>query len=155
MNNNCWYKLNIDISHALRKDWTWEIPDLSKLNIMIKGRQIFNQDWLEYMNSIDIPINYVMLFYRNSRLPMTNAHVDVIRWDGISLNSIFCVPYALNWVLDGEDSKMIWYNLPQINPIIKHTVANTPYLDWPVETLTEIDQCEIKNSLTLVRTDIQ
>jgi hypothetical protein len=155
MNNNCWYSLNIDFSNALRKDWVWEIPDLKKSSVQCVNTQMFNSDWLNYMKSIEVPIQYAMIFYRNSNFPNhpKTAHVDVKDVNG-NKNPISYVPCAMNWLIEGQDSEMKWYNLPEEHQNVKYTMANTPYLDWPIYKLNEIDKINIQNSFTLVRTDI-
>ena len=153
MNNYCWYSLNIDFSNALRKDWVWEIPDLKKTSVQCVNTQLFkmfNSEWLNYMKSIGVPIDYVMLFYRIPKVYSRMAHVDVSG----NKNLITYVPYAINWVIEGQDSEMKWYNLPEEHQNVKYTMANTPYLDWPVYKLNEIDTINSQNSFTLVRTDI-
>ena len=152
MNNNCWYSLNIDFSNALRKDWVWKIPDLKKTSVQCVNTQMFNSDWLNYMKSIGVPIDQVMLFYRIPKFYSRIAHVDVkTNNDNTSLSY---VPYAINWVIEGQDSEMKWYNLPEEHQNVKYTMANTPYLDWPIYKLNEIDTINSQNSFTLVRTDI-
>jgi hypothetical protein len=152
MNNNCWYSLDIDISNALRKDWEWNIPDPNKFDIKIENIRIFNQDWLDYMQSIGIPVHRTVLFYRNSMFTQTNAHVDLARAG--SNGNITRITYAMNWVLGGKDSEMIWYKLSDENIDVKYTMANTPYAQWPISTLEEIERVNVKNSLTLIRTDV-
>ena len=150
MNNNCWYSLNIDFSNALRKDWVWEIPDLKKSSIQsTNSRMLFNPEWLNYMNSIEVPIHFVMLFYRSPKSYTEIAHVDVK-----TKKPLLYVPYAINWIIEGQDSEMKWYNFSEEQQNVKYTMANTPYLAWPISTLTEIDSANIQNSFTLVRTDI-
>jgi hypothetical protein len=150
MNNNCWYSLNIDFSNALRKDWVWKIPDLKKSNIQSECEisRVFNTEWLNYMNSIGVPINHVVFFYRPSNGDQ-NAHIDINGSNNKLIN------YALNWIIEGQDSEMTWYNLPEKDPEIKYSMANAPYSDWPVSELGEkIDTANIQNYFTLVRTDI-
>jgi hypothetical protein len=149
MNNYCWYSLNIDVSNALRKDWVWEIPSLEKSSVQIVNTHIFNADWLNYMTSIEFPITYVMLFYRSPKSYSRSAHVDIR-----TKNQLSYVSYAMNWVIEGQDSEMAWYNLPEQPSDIKYTMANTSYIDWPVSELEEIDTANIQNSFTLVRTDL-
>jgi hypothetical protein len=155
MNNNCWYSLNIDFSNALRKDWVWKIPSLEKSSIQIVNTHLFNTDWLNYMASIEFPIEYAMLFYRIPNLYSSTAHLATAHVDVNGNNkSLKYVPYAINWVIEGQDSEMIWYNLPEKYQDIKYTMANTPYVDWLVTELDEIDKANIQNYFTLVRTDV-
>ena len=150
MNNNCWYSLNIDFSNALKKYWVLEIPDLKRSPIQsTHARTLFRDEWLYYMKSIGVPIRFVMLFYRSPKSYSEMAHVDVR-----TNKSLSYAPYAMNWIIEGQDSEMKWYNFPEEQQNIKYTMANTPYLSWPVSTLTEIDSANIQNSFTLVRTDI-
>lgn len=156
MNNNCWYELKIDTSNALRKDWAWDVSELvNNMNVKVVDHSIFNIEWLDYMESIGIPIYRAVLFYR---YPSDNtrhyAHID------INKTVTGTVPWAINWVIGGENSKMVWYNFPKDyydlskDNCVERTMANTPYVSWKINDLTEIEQREIKNVSTLVRTDI-
>jgi len=156
MNNNCWYELKIDTSNALKKDWIWDVSELNNsMNIQVVDSSIFNTEWLDYMESIEIPIYRAVLFYRYpSDSVKTYAHID------INKTITGTVPWAINWVIEGDDSKMVWYNFPKDHydlsksDCIERTMANTPYVSWKINDLTEIEQREIKNVSTLVRTDI-
>ena len=161
MNNNCWYSLNIDFSNALRKDWEWKVPDLKKSNIQFESSRIFNTEWLSYMNSIGIPISHSLLFYRIPNGDPLRAHVDTYPKDYSSKDQIdineknyTLIPYALNWVFEGEDSEMKWYNLPDKFPDTKLSMTNAQYIDYSVSDLEEIDNTNIQNYFTLVRTDV-
>ena len=148
MNNNCWYSLNIDFSNALRKDWEWKIPDLKKSYIRSESSRMFNAEWLSYMNSIGVPINHAVLFYRTPNGDPPTAHID------INGNNHTPIHYALNWIVKGKNSEMKWYNLPDTYPDTKYSMANAPYIDWPMSELEEIDKANIQSYFTLVRTDI-
>jgi hypothetical protein len=155
MNNNCWYSLNIDFSNALKKDWVWEIPDFKNPSIQYtRPSRIFNFEWLNYMKSIGVPIHFVMLFYKSPTYNFPRAHIDVSQVDVKTNKSLSYMTYAINWVIEGHDSEMKWYNLPKESSNVKYTSANNPYIDWPISTLTEIDSANIQNLFTLVRTDI-
>jgi hypothetical protein len=151
MNNNCWYSLNIDFSNALRKDWVWQIPDLNRFFVQcVNPLILFNPEWLNYMKSIEVPINYVMLLYKSSNNNSSIAHVDLKSEKPLSY-----VHYAMNWIIEGQDSEMTWYNLPEESSNVNYNAApNIPIQDWPISTLTEIDRANIINSFTLVRTDV-
>ena len=153
MNNNFWYQLNIDISNALRPDWVWDVSVLghSNMNIQsVRASSICNPEWLAYMKSLGLPIRHVMLFYRNTQDSSGNtAHIDLINTDDTS-----CVEWAINWVIGGQDSKMVWYELPTTHFEIKRTMANTPYVSWNISELKEIEHHEIKNVPTVVKTAI-
>ena len=125
------------------------------MNIRPSDSSIFNTEWLNYMDSINLPVSRTMLFYRipiANDLPSLGAHIDINR-DSLTE----CVPWAINWVIEGDNSKMTWYKLPNDDKAgyqIKRTMSNTPFVEWSVNDLIKIDQHEIKNCLTLVKTDV-
>lgn len=147
-NNNCWYKLNLDIGNALRPDFG--ITELSTgVRRFTNARDIFTTDWLEYMDSQNIPVNGIMIFNRRAGEGMdTLAHVDVHAHQkpGSEYRS-----FAINWVIGGSDSEMIWYDMPEIIPPVGYSAINTPHLRWPVRELTEIDRSCIQSQPTMVR----
>jgi len=143
--NNCWYKLNIDMSYAFRQGWTfpeiydeqygwWLFKDLS---------DIFSKEWIDMMAEATLIVNSCIIFYREVGLERTFAHKDT------DIPGI-----GFNWVIGGKDSCMVWYELPKELPIARSTRGNTPYLDWPISQLSEIERCNISNDLTMVRVDL-
>lgn len=150
MENKNWYKTTIDISHALKPDW--EYPDPKDLDVKLRyyfSYEIFNPLWLDFMESIELPIQGAMLFYRAANFNTPIAHIDVTKNDP----SKSCGS-ALNWVIGGKNSKMHWYNIPNIMPTIQKNQLSTPYKSWLITTLTEIEQYTVTDQLTLVRVDI-
>ena len=156
--NNCWYHLTIDTSNAFKSDWEFTCGNNNPNKVdfkIIDATSVFTSEWLEYMKSINFPVDFVSLFYKPSLYPYSyKAHVD-LRDDHAPMS------YALNWVIGGEDSEMIWYNLPDKdslpdNESLIHHIPETgaPAKKYKTDTLTEIDRCKIKYNITLVRVDV-
>jgi hypothetical protein len=149
--SNSWYKLKINNSNALVDPWP--LVNDGKYGIWkIKKEEIFKKEWIDYMASIGLILsNYSMVFYRGPRWTTNYAHLDL---DNTFESSIPLVHYGINWVLKGAGSSMVWYNTPKEKYKIKYTSANTPYVNFPVNTLTEIDRCNIELEPVLVRVGI-
>jgi hypothetical protein len=46
---------------------------------------------------------------------------------------------------------MVWYDDSLLDKsVVKFTESNSPFMDWPLQELTKIDQAEIGSALTLV-----
>jgi len=152
-NEHCWYKLNLDISNALRPDF--DIQELSTgIRRFTNAQDIFTTDWLEYMNSRSMPVNGIMVFNRTSKIGKDMdilAHVDVHIHR--KLESAYRA-FAVNWVIGGSDSEMIWYDMPENIPPLSYTPASTPYLEWPAIELNESDRCCIQSQPTMVRVSV-
>jgi hypothetical protein len=150
MNNHCWYSLNIDITNALNPEWKWPAYNPNKhFTWIYSAKEMFNPAWLEKTKALGLDITTGLLFYKNNSIESTIAHVDNYKADPTKY-----AEFGLNWVIGGKGSKMIWYELPKEEPTIKWTTANTPYIEWPTSELTAIEECEIGNELTLVKTGI-
>jgi hypothetical protein len=158
-NENSWYHLDLDISNAFKADYDmlahrWSIRKIPNPS------DIFAADWLKYMGSRGIPISGAMMFHRPIGDPAVTAHIDVrIAADGgIARNADNQKPglraFAINWVIGGRDSEMSWYRMPERTPDVNYTSANTPYIEWPVKELVEIDRCCIQSQPTMVRVDV-
>lgn len=148
--NNCWYKLKVDCP-VINSQWNFPTPNNSSGNGVwrLNIRDIVDAEWLKYIEKLNIPIvNHAMLFYRPSNFNTNFAHID------IKVGSVDCDISGLNFVVGGEDSDMIWYELPKKEKKILYTVAETPYINWPIDELKEIDKTRIQSNLTLVRVDV-
>jgi hypothetical protein len=160
-NEHCWYNLNLDVSNAIRPgfdmgDQTWTVKRIMNISDM------FTADWLEYMSDLGMPITATMMFQRQVNTVQSSAHVDVMISDKQTPESLLkqtpiCRNFAINWVIGGRDSEMKWYNLPGIpndGSTVQFNLANTPYMNWPITELTEIDRCCIQSQPTMVRVDM-
>lgn len=147
--NHCWYETKIDISHALGP--LWRRPVVQSQNwdgVFAMNRTIFSVTWLEMMENLGFDIHAAMVFYRPARLLDELAHVD-----GETINNLRA--FALNWLIEGKNSSMIWYEMPQQQPNPTwRTTARTPFIAWPRDSLAEIDRCNIYTRPTLVRVDM-
>jgi hypothetical protein len=151
--NKCWYKLNFKIDGALKNPWPL-IPTRNNGIWNPLSNSIYNQDWVSYMESIGLSVgSHSMVFYRGSKWNTDYAHLDVEDKKN-SNNEIKFVSFGINWVLKGENSSMVWYNMPDGKNKIQYTPANTPYINFKIDTLNEIDRCNIQLEPVLVRVDM-
>lgn len=149
-----WYNLNIDISNALHKDWVF--PDLEKSHVFFATTEkLFNLEWVSYMESLGIFLgNRHLIFFKKSSMQENTAHVDLG-------SENYAIPFALNWAIGGNGSKMYWYKeKTKGTEIKKQNIWGTPEhkklitIFWKLSDLEKIDVCELKSSLVLVRVDI-
>ena len=157
--SKCWYKLNLNTENAISKDWQFPQFDVRKFsefnNVGVwsfKSDKIFQDDWLKYMDEMALPINRSIVFYRDSNLVDTEAHIDLVSEVGGPAQSTH---FGFNLVFGGAGSEMIWYDMPPGDLNLKVVPGNNKILTWPVKDLVEIDRCSIlPNEPTIVRTDI-
>lgn len=153
MDNNCWYKLDLSSTKtAIRQDWIFPTP--SELNYGIwnlSADSIFSEQWLQYLKTLGIPLDQVMLFYRGAGFDRKIAHIDVLP---SSEETEKYIAGALNFVLKGNGSSMVWYGIPKASTKIRFILPNTPFLAWSVSELEEIDRVHVGEELMLVRTSV-
>lgn len=151
IDNKCWHNINLDTSFAINPSWQFPIVDNSARHICrYSPSEIFSTKWLEYMKNNSFDVSGAMIFYGPPNFQNIDAHVDLMTRDVIKP-----AIYALNWIIGGKYSEMVWYNMPDIsNQEIKWTPANTPFMKWPVSSLNEVDRHSISTELTMVRVDI-
>jgi hypothetical protein len=152
MNNKCWYNLNIDISNAIRNDWGLRNPE--KISHVIKHpepNEIFNLVWLKYMESLQLPIEAVTVFFKKELYDDgISSHVDIDHNHETTL-------FGYNWVYGGKGSKMVWYDLPDdfsIQANIKSTTEGGKYCVVNNDNLHQIDECIIGENPVLVRVNL-
>jgi hypothetical protein len=159
--NKNWYILNIDIKNAVNLDFKFEELAQNSTNLNKQHwdmwtyrydslTQIFTNDWLEYMRSINLEISSALLFYRLPKVHQFEAHIDMPMISGAGLSC------PINWVIGKDTSSMVWYNLPeQYNySNVELTPSNNKYVSFPISELIEIERHVIGNTPTLVRVDI-
>ena len=146
-----WFNLNIDVSNSLNKDWVFET---NRYITFAKPYEIFNSNWLEYMESLHLSIEKVIVFYRKKNDDsFENAHIDLGNRGETLL-------FALNWVYGGKGSKMIWYDFPDNFSIAGNIRSNEPrgkgglYCAVPITDSLKIDEHVIDTSPVLVRVGI-
>lgn len=147
----CWYQLKIN-RPVFNSNWKFPEPNHIDGNGVwrLDIRKIFSEKWLNYIKNLKVPISHqAMIFYRPAYFNTYLAHIDV----NVE-NTDFCTPSALNWVIEGGDSDMVWYELPTEEKEILYTVTKTPYINWPVNELKEIDRTCIQSVITLSRVDV-
>ena len=150
-NNNCWYELNIDVSSALRKDFILPTvpPNTNITSWVYKPSEVLTQEWLNCIKTVGYEVSIVQIFWKKPNCVQSTAHLDVHNNDDTKP----CT-FGLNWTIGEPDSTMKWYSLPSCGYTVKRNSANTAYADWPVSELTEIDSHNVKNKITLVRTNV-
>lgn len=154
----CWYHLNVSTDNFLRKDWEWAVlPKEMSIRDEHSPENVLNPEWREYTTGLGLEITDMMMFNRPPNHRDVTAHIDVrgsgqrvVRGTDYQKDVVI---FALNVVLGGKGSEMIWYNLPPGPKAVFYTAAGTPYVSWPIPFLTEIDRCAIDTRLTMVKID--
>lgn len=153
-----WYRLNIDISNAVRADF-----DFDKLyaESEFAGKpiglwayfqdqltEVVNDTWLSNMSEQGLVPTGIMIFYRQPYYVTPEAHIDIRKNNAVAV-------YAINWVVSpNDDSEMIWFDMPASRGIEDITPASTLYKSWPMGELTEISRCCLGEIPTLVNIGI-
>ena len=155
--NNCWYRLNINNSFAIRQEFNnlerlkeyFKTVDPISVHLLDNQEDLkilFTEEWLEYMKSINLEVSQCLMFYRIPGAHHPFAHIDLPRYRKH-------LGLAINWCLDESDGEMVWYKPTEDAGITQHNF-NAQYTLWPEENLVEIDRCAIGTSPVAVRTDI-
>jgi hypothetical protein len=146
----CWYPCTFDLQAGIDPDWNWpeynpKFPKVWRLT----PEQVFASSWLDQMQNRDLPVLSVLLFYKPARFTNWAAHIDTYFQDPTKPSIA-----GFNIVYDGEGSESVWYQLPTNNGVQRRTVAGTPFFEWPISELEEIERCKLGASTIMVRTDI-
>ena len=162
MNKN-YHPLTIGVDSAIRSDFV--VNDLLVIAPYVAQKHngvwsydqhelttVFTQDWLDYMQSINLNIVATLLFYREAYFVYPEPHIDFLY--GAKQHSTV----AINWVLGKDDSEMVWYDTPaDANKRARELLLSEythEYISWPVTELTEVERHCIGNVPTIVRTDV-
>lgn len=152
-----WYKTNLDFS--LNPNYVFPDHEISTPNWwIVSPDKIISEETIVKFLKLQLHIDTVALFYCPSNCSPTHAHADFSKKTNDLLSCAF------NYVIDGSDSKMVWYK-PLINP---HKVdiqksndirGKWPkfYLNWKItpEEIIEEDSVNITgNNLTMIRVDV-
>jgi hypothetical protein len=151
-----WHVLNVDVSRALRDTFNpteyynnsefkdkpvglWAIHDTEL-------HTIFSDEWLAYMESINLKVGSCLMFYRQPHYIYPEIHVDVYKTDHEP------AIYALNWTLEeDDDSEMVWYDIPIETGSLDTHLIPTPYKWWPMsDEYPEIERRAVGNKMTIV-----
>jgi hypothetical protein len=157
-----WHKINIDISGALHNAFNVDnfligAEYVKKNHCGVWGynsdslTQMFTEEWLSYMQSLNLEVVSVLIFYRDAYFVFPEAHIDYLFGEDY--------PYvAINWVLGNDSSEIVWYNTPadidQKPRRITQSNQGHEYVSWALNEVTEIDRHCIGNTPTIVRVDI-
>jgi hypothetical protein len=155
--NKQWHVLNINVKNALRS--TFNPPEFFAKSEFKDGQVglwaihdkdlhevLFSDEWLEYMESLDLKVGSCLVFYRAPHYIHNEIHVDVYKTDHEP------AIYALNWTLEEEDdSEMVWYDIPIETGALDTELIPTPYKHWPMDGgYPEIARRSIGNKMTMV-----
>lgn len=156
-----WHVLNIDTSWSINNNFDFDklqsTSDQSDQPVAMwyfkdsAMQKVLDAEWINYMASINLSIDYCLIFYRQPFYLCPTAHID------LHYNTQTPNVYGLNWVFSpDDDSYMTWYNAPIETGILGETPAKTKYVYWNMDEIKnkEISRRTLGNHLTLVRTDI-
>ena len=147
----CWYRLNIDTVSAIKPDFKFTVPNKSLEICYYPATTIFNLAWLRDIKNKGILIQSALVFYRGPHANAPTAHIDLARSEPTS-DQISVSNFGINWTIGGAGSKMVWYDDSLLNKsTVRFTESNSPFMDWPIQGLIEIDRVEVGSSLTLVK----
>ena len=148
--NNSWYNIKIDTSNPFNDNWKFpDVPITGDGIWSIHARDVFSQEWLSYVSSLGLDLVDTLIFYRGPYRSTRRAHLDLYSGNPFVINN-----FAINWVIDGIGSEMIWYKMPSEKFEVMLTPANTPYVHWERSELEIIDKCAIRTQMTLVNVGI-
>lgn len=149
--------MNIDITNAINPLYKWvynvnaPIPQFRVWTI--ESQKLFNKKWTEYLNSLGLETAYTsIVFYRPPGGTDQMAHIDLD--SNSTQDNIIPATFAINWIVGGKDSKMIWYDLPQGHMTVTQNAPMVYDVKWPIDQLTEIDSKALQLEPTLVRVDV-
>jgi hypothetical protein len=160
MNNlKPWYALDIDVDSAVNKSFDFDqlLLEANTKNPSLLHTWYFNIEnltkvlsthWLDYMKSIDIPVQDLLVFHREPGYLHPTAHIDLPYRAGTKLGA------ALNWCIGPDDAEMVWYHMPASEGTYDITEADSNYREWPLEELTECSRRTIGSQCTIVQVDV-
>jgi hypothetical protein len=135
------YFLNLDI--LLFKDGI-TVGDIPKNPITVLDQEKYlNEEILKFFDFLNLKLSLVETFFKTVG-DGAIIHIDSIGGDYTKLN----------WVFGDADSKMVWYKpINKFQKTISKTTADTPYISYDVNEVTEIERTVVKNP-TLVQVGI-
>ena len=148
--NKCCYALKVDTTNFLNP--AFHFPKITEQNLqnwLYSPKEILSEEWIGYTRTLGLNWVSAVVFWKRANLIHSTAHLDVFT----DITKV--CQYGINIAIGGKDSVMMWYELPDGSYPIKYTPnAGTPYTNWPVSMLTEVERSHVGNNLTLVRTGI-
>jgi hypothetical protein len=157
-----WYKLAIDVTHALKDVQQIFALAESKFFQKLNGamwtfennevKDYFTDEWIGYMRSLGLELDMAFVFCRKPGA-QPPAHVDCLS----NTKDIYSI--AINWVLnDNDESYQVWYrSLEDEEPPMwttGHYKGHYQINYQNIDKLIEIDRCYIKQTPVMVRTNI-
>ena len=88
VNDNCYYRLTLDVSNAIREDYVFPTPATEYGIWNPPAEKIFNKVWLDYMKSIGVPVYNAMVFYRGPNASTKETHVDISKTNPLRLTGV-------------------------------------------------------------------
>ena len=132
-----YHKTNINVHRALRDDLElsrYVTPDMESANLWMYGfipeayEEIFNREWLDYLRTLNIYPDAVVVFYKKPNC-VDNIHSDGMPDDQQNDGNFY--QYGINWVVNPgymngngaseqwrnwkDTGVMSWYDVPQHN----------------------------------------
>lgn len=153
--DNFYLDLKIDFRSALLDDYRLLEPDDPKLRqfgIYGNPRKILTDEWLHAQSKLGLDITSAIVFYKPANWRMDVAHVDVVKQD--PNGAVVC---AINWIIGGDGSNMIWYDKKNDarGDAVDDDMHLIPRAVYDVKNLIELHRADVGNGkLTLVRTNI-
>lgn len=162
-----WYRLNLDVTHALLPEFADFCRDPGTELHLIKPEKALTEQWRQWASErYGIEFFNVLLFSRDNSETDLTAHIDIP-----SLN-IVC---SINWCLGPDLRPMQWWDIPPVinrhyvdpgsywKPTAEGVMTRTQHMTRPMTKIehqqfycSELilrDQCTIGNQPTLVRVD--
>jgi hypothetical protein len=152
-----WYTLDINVQNAVRADFDLkkfleQKSKTARYNIWWFGEDtltdFYSTEWLEYMQSLDLPVVATLVFWREANYQHSEIHIDAPHRPGTDSG------LSLNWCIGPDTSAMSWYKTPDIPGTKSLTQVGSNYYYWPADIGEEIDRHIIGSVPTLVRVDI-
>lgn len=140
---HCYYKTSLDTTNMYDKNWkyttskSWDI----QMNIVP-----ITDYFIKYLESYGLIFDCTLLFHTKLSVAYS-AHVDLYGTGELSSP-------GLNYVIDGKDGIMMWYDTPSSFSNTRKTPAGTDFRKYLIKDLELIESYSIKDELVLVRTDI-
>lgn len=158
---NLCQKLNFKFSEIVREDWVFPNVYNSQrfLTAVSTAQEIFKPEWITDLENRGLRLKTVRLFYRRKGFNDPNAHIDHF----VDGNGLFALAnFGINFVLGGEGSEMIWYELPKhLYPAVGELFDESPdnwqrfNCDWKPKILgPELGRAIIDEQATLVNVTV-
>jgi len=158
-----WHHLNITTDNAISQKGHAYFSGIVKNNtpcvLQTKDIELFNSDWVKQLcECTQNEVSTLVVFYRPPFYQHAAAHIDLNLKHALeAVDSVVTEPAGVNLVYNGanDTSQMVWYHCTEYTEKdVQWAMNHTPYINFDLESLSEMSRCCIGNNVTLVRTDI-